>query len=782
MFGNLDLTKFLKKEDKDNEPQPQQAQEGQQLQPNRQQQAAKQVQQSPQVQQVQQVQQAQQAQQAQQVQSAFSGQPDRQPQEPQEFKEPEIQGQVENLGGGAGTVVQSQPAVLQGSYGTGQEPAALGRNEEAKTAEPVEPNLEPTFEPSQPSQRNEPESQQRQEEQQEEIKESPQRPSELTSRPKPKVSIRAEEVEALVKRAAQVLQDKASYEKARRLAALLESRIAEAFSNHLSDIKNYEGNPLEKLILERRITPEEVFSILKRLHNEIFGQEPSPFVFLESGEYVEYSRTEKGVIYRVGGQEVEVNFYPSLTDKPTVVVPYNVLQVLKGIASVGEEFISIGQELVEKLILQALSAGSSDIHIIPERVGDDRYVFRVYLRVNQMGQLLKQYFEPATWEQVRRAMEVAVAESGNTIRVDELDVIKEGGFEVAKYGVRVRYEYIPDWTRRQGEIVLRLIVHNKEKLKLMKAELESHRPDLIPPSDKPQSEIKKQVKERLLSLNYDEKTVNFLLRVIEKRNTLFVITGRTNSGKSTLVRELLEVIPPHEKLYTIEDPVEGFIKKPFTVQHQIFTPKAQEKRLGFLEYVKAAKRADTNVIFVGEWRKDNALTEAIIEAAQAGQLVITTLHINRAFAIYHALSTMYGIEIGKVINTIGMVFHQALIPRLCPHCRQRIEEKPFSDEELAIFSSLTQGEKTALKGLVGYYRRNEKGCPYCNSGIVGVVPVYEYFVPNQALLSYDGEHLPPAAVRELLEKGGTYTSIVDRFIYLLKKGEVEPQSLNTLIN
>jgi twitching motility protein PilT len=119
-----------------------------------------------------------------------------------------------------------------------------------------------------------------------------------------------------------------------------------------------------------------------------------------------------------------------------------------------------------------------------------------------------------------------------------------------------------------------------------------------------------------------------LKRMLNQRSGLILVTGPTNSGKSTtlaaMVNHLNEERTHH--IITLEDPLE-FIhqnKKCLINQRQI-----GEHSLSFADALRGALRADPNVILVGEIR-DLETIHLAITAAELGLLVLGTLHTRSA--------------------------------------------------------------------------------------------------------------------------------------------------------
>ena len=105
---------------------------------------------------------------------------------------------------------------------------------------------------------------------------------------------------------------------------------------------------------------------------------------------------------------------------------------------------------------------------------------------------------------------------------------------------------------------------------------------------------------------------------------LILVTGKTNSGKSTTLNALVNYINENQnkKILTLENPVEykHHSKKSLIVQKEI-----GRDSLTFSDGVKNSLREDCDILVIGEIR-DKVTMEAAIEMAESGHLVIGTLH------------------------------------------------------------------------------------------------------------------------------------------------------------
>jgi twitching motility protein PilT len=133
-----------------------------------------------------------------------------------------------------------------------------------------------------------------------------------------------------------------------------------------------------------------------------------------------------------------------------------------------------------------------------------------------------------------------------------------------------------------------------------------------------------------------------LRRMLEARSGLILVTGPTNSGKSTTLAAMVDYLNDHMAYHivTLEDPLE-FIhpnKACLINQRQI-----GEHTQSFADALRGALRADPNVILVGEMRDLETISLALT-AAELGLLVLGTLHTRSAAQTINRITDAYPAE------------------------------------------------------------------------------------------------------------------------------------------
>jgi twitching motility protein PilT len=124
------------------------------------------------------------------------------------------------------------------------------------------------------------------------------------------------------------------------------------------------------------------------------------------------------------------------------------------------------------------------------------------------------------------------------------------------------------------------------------------------------------------------------------RRGLILVTGPTGAGKTTTLACLLEQINHHRPAHilTVEQPVEYLLESRKSVVTQREIPTHLQH---FAAGLEAARRQRPDVLMIGECR-DRATVDTMLQAADAGHLVLGTLHARSAEEACQALLGFYG--------------------------------------------------------------------------------------------------------------------------------------------
>ena len=148
---------------------------------------------------------------------------------------------------------------------------------------------------------------------------------------------------------------------------------------------------------------------------------------------------------------------------------------------------------------------------------------------------------------------------------------------------------------------------------------------------------------------------------------LILVTGKTNSGKTTTLNALINDINENQnrKILTLENPVEykHHSKKSLIVQKEVGRGR---DTLSFSDGVKNSLREDCDILVIGEIR-DKETMEAGIEMAESGHLVIGTLHTKSCAETIDRMINFYEVRDQATIkyllaSLLKMVVSQRLLP------------------------------------------------------------------------------------------------------------------------
>ena len=114
--------------------------------------------------------------------------------------------------------------------------------------------------------------------------------------------------------------------------------------------------------------------------------------------------------------------------------------------------------------------------------------------------------------------------------------------------------------------------------------------------------------------------------IIRQPTGIILVTGATGSGKSTTLAAIIDYLNTHERILTVEDPIEFVHKNKQCLIHQ---REVQRDTSSFSKALRSALREDPDVILVGELR-DLETIRLAITAAETGHLVFATMHTNSA--------------------------------------------------------------------------------------------------------------------------------------------------------
>ena len=364
--------------------------------------------------------------------------------------------------------------------------------------------------------------------------------------------------------------------------------------------------------------------------------------------------------------------------------------------------------LVDRILIEALTSGASDIHVEPQE-NSLEIRFRLDGVLQKHFEDLPKSLTPAVTSRIKIMAELDIAER----RMPQDGRIRRM-FRGRKMDFRV--STLPS---RNGEkICLRLLDSGATQLGL----------------------------ETLIT---DADARRTLRELGSKPYGLILVTGPTGSGKSTTLYALLaERNDPGINISTVEDPIE------YTLHGITQTQVNREKGLDFSTALRAFMRQDPDVLLVGETR-DLETAKTAIEAALTGHLVMTTLHCNDAASAIARLDEM-GVEPFMVSSSLLGIVSQRLLRRVCSTCRISYTPNP---EELARFGLLSSHETEVTFFRANTQNRNQEGCcPACNgAGYKGRVGVYEILRMTDTLAAAVAKRATTDVLRRMALENGMKT-------------------------
>ena len=359
--------------------------------------------------------------------------------------------------------------------------------------------------------------------------------------------------------------------------------------------------------------------------------------------------------------------------------------------------------LVDRILAEGVTSGSSDIHIHPEEK-----IVRIRMRrdgVLTSGYLAPKEIQPALIARLKIIGGMDIAESRRPQS-------GRANVSVASREVGLRFSTLP--TAYGESIVMRILDRNNISLNLK-------------------------------ALGFDPDVEQRFRSVLDRPHGVILVTGPTGSGKTTTLYTALSLIDGTENsIFTLEDPVE--YQLPLVRQTQI----NEAVDLTFAEGLRTLLRQDPDVILVGETR-DTETAQLMIRAALTGHLVFSTLHTNDAIGAIPRLIDL-GVEPYLLAPTLIGILAQRLVRKLCPNCRV-----PVADP-VAKLAGLNVRLPNDLPPSLWEAGR----CPQClHTGYRGRVGVHEFFLMDPAYFPAITNGLDMTKLQSLARERGFRTMFDD---------------------
>lgn len=332
-------------------------------------------------------------------------------------------------------------------------------------------------------------------------------------------------------------------------------------------------------------------------------------------------------------------------------------------------------KFVNKILLDAINRGASDIHFEPYET-----LYRVRFRIDGM------LFEIARPPFALRHRIAARVKIMSRLDISERRLPQDGAIKLQlsrTHSIDFRVNSLP--TVFGEKIVLRLLDPATAQLSIEQ-------------------------------LGFSSEQQAVYEHALKKPQGMILVTGPTGSGKTVTLYTGINILNQIERnICTAEDPVE--IKVSGVNQVNVH-PKIG---LNFASALRAFLRQDPDVVMVGEIR-DLETAEIAVKAAQTGHLVLSTVHTNSAAETLTRLANM-GIASYNIASSVSLIIAQRLARKLCSLCKTPAQ---IPDEALrqAGFSQQDIRNGTIYSAV---------GCKHCTQGYKGRIGIYEVVPVTDAM-------------------------------------------------
>lgn len=211
---------------------------------------------------------------------------------------------------------------------------------------------------------------------------------------------------------------------------------------------------------------------------------------------------------------------------------------------------------------------------------------------------------------------------------------------------------------------------------------------------------------------------------------LILVTGKTNSGKTTTLNALVNEIneTQNKKILSLEKPIEykHTSKNSIIVQKEVGVG---GDCLTFSDGVKNSLREDCDIVIIGEIR-DKQTMDAAIETAEAGHLVIGTLHTKSCAETIDRMLNFY--EISDQITVkylLSSLLKLVISQRLLPGTDDKLVLIPEVMVVDNIVSGIIRKEKFSVSEIEDAIQSNSE------NGSIGLInSIAQAFVDNKITL------------------------------------------------
>jgi len=331
---------------------------------------------------------------------------------------------------------------------------------------------------------------------------------------------------------------------------------------------------------------------------------------------------------------------------------------------------------IQKMLLDAINDGASDIHFEPY----EKY-YRIRVRVDGV---LREVATPPLAIKDKIASRIKVI---SRLNIAEKRVPQDGRMKLVLSKNRAIDFRVSTLPTLQGEkIVMRILDPTSATLGIE-------------------------------SLGYEPEQKAILLNAISRPYGMVLVTGPTGSGKTVSLYTCLNILnKTGVNISTAEDPAEINLAGINQVNVD------DKAGLTFAVALRAFLRQDPDIIMVGEIR-DLETAEIAIKAAQTGHMVMSTLHTNDAPATLTRLMNM-GVPTFNIASSVLLITAQRLARRLC-NCKKPID----APAKTLLDAGFSEADLDGSWTLFG-----PGGCERCKgSGYKGRVGIYQVMPVSEAI-------------------------------------------------
>ncbi len=227
---------------------------------------------------------------------------------------------------------------------------------------------------------------------------------------------------------------------------------------------------------------------------------------------------------------------------------------------------------------------------------------------------------------------------------------------------------------------------------------------------------------------YSDHQASLIKRICMAPGGLILITGETNSGKSTTMAALMDASSRNQRMIEIADPCEVEFEHCTHVELDHYRDDADE---AFKNILAATVRQNPDALVLGEIR-DEITAQAAQNMAIQGKRVFSTLHTQSCVAAIPRLASL-GVDhhLLSLREFIAGIVNQNLVPLVCQNCCMEKHDDADKDRR--------------YRALFGPDIRyiNPEGCNECVSRVAGqtlVAEVYPFFLDRKDAHKFISNH------------------------------------------